>query len=80
MRFLGVSGQDTADEMAVFVADFGLDGFDHVADINGEIWRVFGVAAQPSYVFINDDGEIRRHVGGMPVDELQAEIDRLVSS
>ena len=80
MRFIGVSGQDSAEEMATFVTDHGVGGFDHVADLNGELWAVFGVAAQPSYVFINDDGEIRRHIGGMEPERLTEELQRLIDS
>jgi hypothetical protein len=60
--------------MAEFTAEFGLNGFDHVADLTGQIWVVFGVSAQPSFVFINDDGTIKRHVGGMTPQELDAQM------
>ena len=80
MRFIGVSGQDTVDEMAVFVDEYGLDGFEHVADLNGQLWAVFGVTAQPSYVFINDNGEVRRHVGGMQPEELIEELDHMMDT
>ncbi len=66
--------------MAAFVQDFGLDGFDHIADIRGELWAAFGVAAQPSYVFINDDGTVRRHVGGMTPDELAEQLQLLIDT
>lgn len=66
--------------MAGFVEEFGLDGFEHVADLHGQIWAAFGVTAQPSYVFINDDGDVRRHIGGMEPDELAAELDRLIAN
>ena len=66
--------------MAVFVDEFGLDGFEHVADINGELWAVFGVAAQPSYVFINDDGQVSRHIGGMEVDDFTDQLQLLIDS
>ena len=80
MRFIGISGQDDRDEMAVFVAENGVDGFDHVADLNGELWTVFGVTAQPSYVFINDDGTIRRHVGGMSASALTEQLQLLIDT
>lgn len=66
--------------MATFVQDYGLGGFAHVADTTGELWAVFGVAAQPSYVFINDDGTVRRHVGGMESDDLVEQIELLIES
>ena len=66
--------------MAAFLDDYGVDSFDHVADLRGEIWAVFGVSAQPSYVFINDDGSILRHIGGMQPDELAEQLDVLIES
>lgn len=78
MRFVGISGQDDIEEMNSFVTENGVDGFDHVADLNGELWRVFGVSAQPSYVFINDDGTIQRHIGGMASSDLVAQLEELI--
>lgn len=66
--------------MAAFVEDFDMDGFEHVADITGQIWAAYGVAAQPSYVFINDNGETRRHIGGLETDEFEAELIRLIGT
>ncbi len=66
--------------MAVFVDDYGVAGFEHVADLHGEIWSVFGVTAQPSYVFIDDNGEVRRHIGGMQPEDLAAELDFMLSN
>lgn len=63
--------------MAEFVAEYGLDGFEHVADPGGQVWSAFGVTAQPSYVFINDDGEIARQVGALPDEDFLTVLDRL---
>jgi len=75
-----VSGQGTEAEMAEFVADYDMDGFEHVADSFGQVWTAFGVSAQPSYVFLNDDGTIRRHVGGLEPHELAEELALLAAS
>jgi len=77
---IGISGQDDAATMAEFTTEYGLDSFEHVADITGQVWVIFGVTAQPSFIFINDDGEIRRHVGGMTREEIKEELDLLVAS
>lgn len=66
--------------MNAFVDDYGLNEFDHIADQRSEIWRAFEVSAQPSFVFINDTGGIRRHIGGLAIDELAAEIDLILES
>lgn len=72
-----MAGQDDEEAMAKFVAEFGLDGFEHIADPSGQVWSTFGITAQPSYVFINDDGEIARQVGALPDDEFLAVLERL---
>lgn len=59
--------------------DFGLDGFEHIADTNGEIWQAFGVTAQPAYVFINDDGTLSRQVGAMQDDRFMAALTQLAA-
>ena len=65
MQFIGIAGQDSTESIRAFVDDFGLDGFEHIADERSEIWNAFGISAQPAYVFINDDGTIARQVGAM---------------
>ena len=45
--------------MRGFVSDRGVDGFEHIPDPEGEIWRRFGVFRQRTYVLINDDGTKR---------------------
>ena len=68
MQFIGIARQDDQAAIAQFVDDFGLDGFEHIADNESEIWRAFGVNAQPAYVFINDDGTIARQIGAIDDD------------
>lgn len=75
-----MSGQDNREEMAGFVDEFGLDGFDHVADLQGQLWAAFGITAQPSYVFINDDGAVTRSAGGMRADEFTEQVQLLIDS
>ena len=65
IRFIGVAGQDDSEAMQQFVDDYGLGGFEHIPDTNGDIWVGFGINAQPSYVFLNDDGVAQRHIGGL---------------
>lgn len=66
--------------MAGFVEDHGLGGFEHVADPGASIWRAFEITAQPSFVFINDDGSITRRVGGLSEEQLSEQIDLLLAS
>ena len=41
--------------MRAFVDDYGLGGFEHIADQGGSIWQAFEITARPSFVFIDDD-------------------------
>lgn len=64
--------------MADFVARHGLDHIDHVADVDGEVWALNDIAAQPAWVFIDGEtGETEKVFGPLGVEGLEAAIDRL---
>ena len=63
--------------MQTFVEDNGLEGFDHIGAGGSQIWRAFGVTAQPSFVFIDDNGELRRHTGYLDTEALRSAINSL---
>lgn len=63
--------------MARFVLDYELRGFEHISDPAGQVWNTFGITAQPSYVFVNDNGEITRQIGALPDEDFLAAIDEL---
>lgn len=42
--------------MAEFVEDTATTAFPHIPDIDGEIWDLFDVRQQRTYVLLNDDG------------------------
>ncbi|PKQ27271.1 MAG: hypothetical protein CVT64_02240 [Actinobacteria bacterium HGW-Actinobacteria-4] len=65
VTIIGVAGRADVADMQGFVNDFGVDGFEHLVDVDGAIWASFGVSYQPAYAFINDDGEIRTLVGAL---------------
>lgn len=79
MQFIGIAGQDSEAAIGQFVDDFGLEGFEHIADLNSDIWRAFGVNAQPAYVFINDDGTLARQIGAMDDEQLIGALTLLTS-
>lgn len=80
IRFIGISGQDDIEAMEQFVDEFDLGGFEHIADKESSIWRAFQVNAQPSFVFINDNGHLRRHIGGLEFEQLTDELDSLIAT
>lgn len=55
---MGVAGRDTAAEMESFVERNDVGNIDHVADVDGTVWDINRVPAQPAWVFI--DGETGR--------------------
>lgn len=66
--------------MAAFVEEYGLGGFEHIADDTGRIWATFGVTAQPTYIFIGDDGAIARQVGSLEPDAFDDVLEQLRSN
>ncbi len=66
--------------MAAFVDEFGLGTFEHIVDASGEVWSTFGITGQPSYVFVNDDGAISRHVGALPPEAFAAVLEDLTAN
>lgn len=80
ITFVGVAGRGEIDAMRQFVADTGVDGFTHVADLDGSIWTAYGVYAQPAFAFIDDDGQFEVVGGAMDREELTAKLDELIAS
>ena len=57
VTILGVAGRGSGDgDYEAFVADFGVDGIDHAIDESGSIWVDHGIADQPAFAAIDDDG------------------------
>ncbi len=71
-----MAGRDTEDAMRRFVEAFGVDGFPHINDADGAIWRDYGISYQPSFAFAAADGSIETF-GALDQIEIQDAIDRL---
>jgi len=65
--------------METFVAELGLDRFEHIADTRGLLWTQFDVEAQPAYVFINQDGAYTTQVGALDAATFDAAIEGLIA-
>lgn len=48
-------------------------------DTQRDVWAEFGVASQPSWAFIDDDGTVEIHRGSLGEDGLNQRIERLIS-
>ena len=57
-----------------------MDGFDHLVDLDGQIWREFGITSQPAFTFINDDGTIDSRPGAMGLESLTAAVEDLIAT
>jgi thiol-disulfide isomerase/thioredoxin len=65
VEVVGVASSGPLADMQAFVAETGTDSFTHVADVSGEVWQRFGIVAQPTFVFVDDDGRTQAVVGGI---------------
>lgn len=78
INVVGVAGLGELKDMKTFVSDTKSGNFRHLADVDGKIWRYFGVVTQPTLVFISSKGERFTHVGAMQNSELIARTKSLI--
>ncbi len=76
MTFVGVGSQDSAASIANFVSSRGVDGFAHISDVSGDVWRMFEISGQPAYVFVSANGSEARF-GSLDEGEIQSNINNL---
>lgn len=62
--------------MQQFVEALGVGEFPHVNDVDGTVWRDYGISYQPSFAFVAADGSIETF-GALDQSEIQDAIDRL---
>lgn len=77
VTFVGVPGRGKVPEMRAFVSETGTGGFQHVSDASGDLWKQFGVASQPSFVFVDADGHATRVTGSLDADQLTQRVSAL---
>ncbi len=80
VTIIGVASRAGADSYLDWVTTYGVDGFEHVADEEGAVWREYGVTTQPAFSFINGDGTVDIRFGAMGVDGLTERINELIAS
>ena len=68
---IGLGTQDSADEAADFVRDYGTYSFPMYWDETFESWVALGVTGQPAAVLLSADGEVLAGWrGAFPEDEV----------
>ncbi len=80
VTILGVGGRDDLRDMEEFVAEFGVGGFEHIADEDVEIWKTYNITSQPAFVFINDDGTSETLISSLGLEGLTARVEALAAS
>lgn len=78
VQFVGVAAEDQLDAMKKFVSDHGMTGFPHLADLDGAVWKRFGVTAQPTFAFVRADGSVELLTGAPTEEQLVERVSLLV--
>jgi thiol-disulfide isomerase/thioredoxin len=69
---IGVGSLDSAEAIADFAAD--VDGVTHLEDVDGVLYRKFGIAEQSSFVLLDADGEVSFETGYGGSEDLAGEV------
>lgn len=77
---MGVAGRDTLEQINGFIDDYDVDAFEHVVDGTGEIWENYQIVSQPSFIFLDANGESTSYLGALGVDGLSERLDTLTSN
>jgi thiol-disulfide isomerase/thioredoxin len=76
-QFVGVAAQDQVPAMQDFVDRFGLGSFPHIADVEADVWKRFGVTYQPAYAFVSSTGEVEVETDNLEDQELLDRVNAL---
>lgn len=79
VRFIGVAGEGTVAAMRAFVKETRTGGLTQLADVNGTIWRDYGVSVQPALAFITADGTADLRIGSLDERTLRARVAELAA-
>ena len=75
---IGVGSLDSAEAIAAFAAD--VDGVTHLEDVDGALYRKFGIAEQSSFVLLDADGDVAFETGYGGSDDLADEVGAVAGS
>ncbi len=76
INVIGIGALDSAEAIAEFAGD--VDGLTHLEDVDGVLWKRFGVTEQSSFVVLDTDGTISHEAGYGGSDDLDAEVQSLL--
>jgi thiol-disulfide isomerase/thioredoxin len=78
--FVGVAGLGQIQDMRTFVTDYKVGAFVHVADLDGTLWKRFGVIQQPAYAFVDDSGKVEVVRGELGEKDLAGKVAELTGN
>jgi thiol-disulfide isomerase/thioredoxin len=73
LNVIGVGSLDSAEAIEGFARD--VDDVVHLEDVEGELWKRFGVTEQSSFVLLDADGTVVFEAGYGGTDDLDAQVD-----
>lgn len=76
INVIGIGSLDSAEAIAGFADDVA--GLTHLEDVDGELWRRFGITEQSSFVVLDSDGTVSFEAGYGGSDDLDAEVESLL--
>ncbi len=77
LTVVGVSsGVDGFEAIATTAQQLHIDGFVHIADLDGSVWSRFGVLGQPASVVVTADGLVTGHMGDLDADGFTDLVER----
>ena len=77
LTVVGVSsGVDGFEAIASTLQQLHIDGFVHIADLDGSVWARFGVFGQPASVVVTADGSVTGHMGDLDADGFADLVER----
>ncbi|RAS67185.1 thiol-disulfide isomerase/thioredoxin [Lentzea atacamensis] len=77
VTFLGIAALDQVPAMQQFVQKYGLQSFQHVADVDSAVWKRFGVTAQPAYAFVGSSGQVEVVTSQLSEQDLKQRLSKL---
>ena len=78
VTIVGVAWSGTASDYKAFVERHGVT-FINLDDTAGDIYYRFGIAVQPAWAFVSQDGTTEIQLGGLTADELESRVQQLTT-
>lgn len=79
MNFVGVAGRDELAAINDFITTLDVGSFEHAVDDDGTLWSSYGITTQPSFIFMDDSGDMATHVGALGLEGLSDQLSELAS-